>query len=925
MITGTANDSSGQVWAVEVSTDGGSTWNPATGRGNWSFAWTPASPGSVTIKSRAVDDSGNLETPSAGVTVNVAGASQTTIWPSSAVPGVVDGGPDSPLELGVKYYSEVGGAIKGIRFYKSSANTGPHVANLWSSTGTLLASTTFGNETPSGWQQANFASPVPINSFTVYVASYHTNSGHYSADENYFSSVGVDNSPLHAPASGGSWGSNGVYAYGSTSTFPNQTWNNTNYWVDVVLQAGLAPTLSSIAVTPANPTSTSGTNQQFAAMATYSDASTQNVTSQVTWSSSNGSVATISTGGIATAAASGSTTISATQSGVTGSTSLTVQSTPLTIATTSLPNGSVSSAYSATLAANGGTTPYTWSIASGSLPPGVGLNTSNGTITGTPTAIGTFTFTARVVDASTPAQSITKEFVITLTNAPPATLSIWPTNAAPGVVDGGADSPVELGVKFRSDVAGVISGIRFYKAAANTGTHIANLWASTGTNLATATFSGESASGWQQVNFGTPVAISANTVYVASYHANNGHYSADDAYFTSSGVDNAPLHALANGVSGGNGVYAYGASSVFPNQTWNTSNYWVDVLFQPGAAPTLTSITVTPATSTVMAGNTQQFTATGTYSNGSTQNISGQASWTSSNPGVATINGSGLATGTSAGNTTTSATMSSVTGSAALTVQPTGLAITTTSLANGTVGTAYSATLAATGGTSPYTWSLASGQLPAGLGLNASTGAITGIPTSVGTSNFTGRATDVSNPAQSATRSLSITIAAASSTLTIWPSSAVPAVLDSGPGGQVQLGVKFRSDVAGTIRGIRFYKASTNTGTHIGSLWTSTGTRLANATFTNETASGWQQVNFATPVAISANTVYVASYHSASGRYGINTNYFSGTGMDNGPLHALANGVSGSNGVYRYGGSNLFPNQTWNASNYWVDVVFQPN
>ncbi len=214
MITGTANDSSGQVWAVEVSTDGGSTWNPATGRGNWSFAWTPASPGSVTIKSRGVDDSGNLETPSAGVTVNVAGASQTTIWPSSAVPGVVDGGPDSPLEVGVKYYSEVGGAIKGIRFYKSSANTGPHVANLWSSTGTLLASTTFGNETPSGWQQANFASPVPINSFTVYVASYHTNSGHYSADENYFSSVGVDNSPLHAPASGGSWGSNGVYAYG---------------------------------------------------------------------------------------------------------------------------------------------------------------------------------------------------------------------------------------------------------------------------------------------------------------------------------------------------------------------------------------------------------------------------------------------------------------------------------------------------------------------------------------------------------------------------------------------------------------------------------------------------------------------------------------------------------------------------------------
>ena len=96
------------------------------------------------------------------------------------------------------------------------------------------------------------------------------------------------------------------------------------------------------------------------------------------------------------------------------------------------------------------------------------------------------------------------------------------------------------------------------------------------------------------------------------------------------------------------------------------------------------------------------------------------------------------------------------------------------------------------------------------------------------------------------------------------------------------------------------------------------------ATFTNETASGWQQVNFATPVAINANTTYVASYHTTVGHYSLNANYFAGGGVDNGQLHALANSVS-ANGVYRYGASNLFPNQTWNASNYWVDVVFQPN
>jgi hypothetical protein len=67
---------------------------------------------------------------------------------------------------------------------------------------------------------------------------------------------------------------------------------------------------------------------------------------------------------------------------------------------------------------------------------------------------------------------------------------------------------------------------------------------------------------------------------VASYHTNVGYYSADLAYFATSGVANPPLRALANGENGGNGVYRYGASG-FPNQTYNASNYWVDVVFQP--------------------------------------------------------------------------------------------------------------------------------------------------------------------------------------------------------------------------------------------------------------------------------------------------------------------------------------------------------
>jgi hypothetical protein len=148
-------------------------------------------------------------------------------------------------------------------------------------------------------------------------------------------------------------------------------------------------------------------------------------------------------------------------------------------------------------------------------------------------------------------------------------------------VDSGPDNAVELGVKFQSEVNGYVTGIRFYKASTNTGTHVANLWTSYGTLLATATFTGETASGWQQVLFSTPVAITANTAYVASYHTTVGHYSDNLSYFSGKGVDSPPLHALADGVSGYNGAFAYGSTSSFPSQGWNSSNYWVDVVFQP--------------------------------------------------------------------------------------------------------------------------------------------------------------------------------------------------------------------------------------------------------------------------------------------------------------------------------------------------------
>src|SRR5262249_18522627 len=96
------------------------------------------------------------------------------------------------------------------------------------------------------------------------------------------------------------------------------------------------------------------------------------------------------------------------------------------------------------------------------------------------------------------------------------TYSLWSNNPTPQTADAADGNAVELGVRFTPSISGTITGVRFYKGSLNTGAHVADLWSSTGALLATATFSGETASGWQQVNFSTPVAVTAGTTYVAS-------------------------------------------------------------------------------------------------------------------------------------------------------------------------------------------------------------------------------------------------------------------------------------------------------------------------------------------------------------------------------------------------------------------------
>ena len=209
-------------------------------------------------------------------------------------------------------------------------------------------------------------------------------------------------------------------------------------------------------------------------------------------------------------------------------------------------------------------------------------------------AVGSVTITSRAVDDSGNIGAPSTGNTVTVE---PRTCpcSIWEGTGTPAPLDENDAQPIEVGVKFRAAVDGYITGLRFYKASTNTGTHVGHLWTSSGTQLAEATFSGETGSGWQDVTLGAPVAITANTTYIASYHSSANHYSATVGYFAS-GVDNPPVRALANGEDGANGVYKYGASGSFPDQTYSASNYWVDVVFNTEVGPDNTPPAVSSVT-----------------------------------------------------------------------------------------------------------------------------------------------------------------------------------------------------------------------------------------------------------------------------------------------------------------------------------------
>ena len=214
-----------------------------------------------------------------------------------------------------------------------------------------------------------------------------------------------------------------------------------------------------------------------------------------------------------------------------------------------------------------------------------------------------------------------------------STYTVFATTVTPEEPTNNDGQGIVLGMKFRATQVGVITGVRYYKGTGTTGTHTGHLWSGTGTLLGTTTFTGETAAGWQQAAFTTPITINANTTYVVSLFSPSGQYAASDPYF-SSAVVNGPLRALANGEDGPNGLYKYSATSVFPNSSFNASNYFVDVVFSTGSGTQAVAITTQPSSQSKCAGANVSFTSAATGSpaptvqwqvntNGTWTNISG--------------------------------------------------------------------------------------------------------------------------------------------------------------------------------------------------------------------------------------------------------------------------------------------------------------
>lgn len=430
---------------------------------------------------------------------------------------------------------------------------------------------------------------------------------------------------------------------------------------------------------------------------------------------------------------------------------------PPSVTTTTLPDGYTDQSYSSTLAGTGGRTPYTWSVSAGALPAGITLTGGTGTFSGQPTAAGTSTFTIQLSDANgvTATKSLTIASFAPPSQTSPSTLADAYTSTAYNVtlaVTGGK-APVTW-----SAGTGLPPGITLSSAGVLSGTATATgafTFSTTATDA-----NGRTAVTSHTINVFAPLAITTASPLPDGYRA-----VAYNVTLASTGGSPPVTWSLTSGaLPAGLSLGSGGAITGTPTAS-GTFNFSVTVTDKNGIALSKAfALTVQPplaVTKTTVADGyvgrpySDAMTATGgrppygwTLSSGTLPaGLTLSAAGALSGTPAATGSSSFVVTVTDANGTTATQALTLV-----VFAPP---SITTTSFADAYAGQAYSATAAGTGGKTPYTWSVSAGALPAGLTLNAATGAITGTTTGT-TQTFTLTLTDANGVTASQVFTLSV-------------------------------------------------------------------------------------------------------------------------------------------------------------------------
>jgi hypothetical protein len=450
----------------------------------------------------------------------------------------------------------------------------------------------------------------------------------------------------------------------------------------------------------------------------------------------------------------------------------------LSITTVSLATGVVGAGYSQALAASGGASPYSWSVTAGALPGGITLNASTGLLSGTPAAAGNFPFTAQVADSA--AATATKDFVLTvvaaltITNASPLPAGSVGIPYSVTLTAAGGTAPYTwsitagaLGAGLTLNAAtGVISGTPSSAGTFNFTVGVSDSAAATASKafsiiiapaLSITTVSPLPA-GTVGKNYSVTVAASGGTPPYGTWQIPAGSLPGGLTLAASSGI--------ISGIPTASGTFGFIVQVADSAAVTATKSFSVTV------SPTLSITTTTLPAAVAGVSYSQALAATG-----GVPPYSWSVALGALPPGITLNSSSGVLSGmpVAAGSfpfTIQVADSAAVTASRdyALTVAA-GLTITTpTQLSSGALYTPYLATLTATGGKTPYMWSLASGSLPAGLTINAGAGIISGTPTAGGNFSFVVQVAD--SAAATASRAMTLAI---TSSLTIASTSQLAA------------------------------------------------------------------------------------------------------------------------------------------------------